>query len=265
MCHVMYSKRSILRINFIIHTKLQNVFSLNDGGKIMFTKNFILLVTREGIRNTDSMVRQLVNRGEIIFFTLPYTPPYNKFEGIKKLQVAIRPRAFTSNSNRHIPVSINVKEWIGHENEEYFEYFFMFLSDCKEIQQVIFTVGDTNKEKLVDLLDLANKYFQKGGVYQEQLLVDEQVTIDYISKKVDCTPEVAKILAKIFIKNHIEYAQMTKILQEVQQAYTGTKISHCIMIKEAELKKTKLALMYYEDLMHYLLEYRINKSEETRR
>lgn len=97
---------------------------------------------------------------------LSYCPPYEAFTGLKKIQLAVRRKDIFE--REQITLSIDISEWIGHENEEYFTSFLRFLYDYRNSWKYILVV---NCERTVDIREvyLAVRCYLRG-----RLVVDNK-------------------------------------------------------------------------------------------
>lgn len=94
----------------------------------MTDKPFILLALsgRDAARET---LDSFAEGGRILEFTLPYAPPYEAFDGIRELQLAVRRMgAFPPEA-----LALDLTEWVGHEEEEWLEITAMYLHDHRHL------------------------------------------------------------------------------------------------------------------------------------
>ena len=127
-------------------------------------KGFIILLTGE--KDNDEFAVWMAKKENYMLFTLPYTQPYQRFDGIRELQTAGRFRAFWDDTCRKKIAIIDVSEWIGHEEDEYFEIFSKFLCDFSKQAffdfEYIFTVGDAGREEAKYLYRTLSRYLGGG-------------------------------------------------------------------------------------------------------
>ena len=104
------------------------------------------------------------------FFCLPYTPPFQNFDGIKKFQKIAAYRPFADGIRKGKVIAINLEEWLGHEEEAYLEIFFRFLHDYTPFLkfEYIFTAGNLEKEEAEPLYSLMKKYLGRGEMEHEE-------------------------------------------------------------------------------------------------
>lgn len=101
-------------------------------------KDFVLLIT--GTSDNDNAVRVIIPpEQELISCKLEYVPPYEEFKGIRKLQEKLFASQYVK--GRTVSCSVDISEWIGHEDEEYFILVLKYLHDHRSRINCVFTVG----------------------------------------------------------------------------------------------------------------------------
>ena len=130
-------------------------------------RRFTILLTGE--KDNDEFAVWMAkkeNYENYMLFTLPYTQPYENFNGIRELQTAGRFRAFWDDTCRKKIAVIDISEWIGHEEEEYFVIFAKFLCDFPKQSffdfEYIFTVSDAGREEAKYLYRTLSRYLDGG-------------------------------------------------------------------------------------------------------
>lgn len=105
--------------------------------------------------------------GTLRMFGCQYTAPYEPFVEILNFQKVSAYRPFKDSLSKKKVIAIDLKEWIGHENEEYLHIFFKFLHDAPLpfAYEYIFTVGGAGYEEAKPLHALMKKYLEEGEVY----------------------------------------------------------------------------------------------------
>lgn len=97
---------------------------------------------------TESRLREETG-AQTRLFKSTYCPPYEKFEEIKKLQLAYH-RAVMSRKGE-IHMAIDVTEWVDHEYEEYFLIFLKYLIDHMEMRPLM-VLTSAQGDRFVELL-----------------------------------------------------------------------------------------------------------------
>lgn len=124
---------------------------------------------------SDSAVLSAVEKP--VLCKLSYCPPYEAFTGLKKIQLAVRRKDIFE--RKQITLSIDISEWIGHEDEEYFTSFLRFLYDHRNGWKYIFVV---NCERTVDVRDvyLAVRYYLRGRLVMDNKWHDAEKMKSYL-------------------------------------------------------------------------------------
>lgn len=232
----------------------------------MKDKKFSILIS-PGIEDTDLIVKRIVrNDRAILFYKLIYVPPYENFNGIKMFQIATRYRPFEELSGSGTIVSIDLSEWKGHENEEYFKIFFKFLADYEgegRSLQYIFTTSCFNKEEAERLHRIPMEYLGSCTVYEENLMIDKKEMIDYIRSRISCKTDVLRILGELFVKNKPSLPVMESIFLNLKSVFENKMISEDMLIQAVKKKQSKLVQLYEKDLTELLNGNRINDDAKT--
>ena len=111
-----------------------------------------------------------------VFYRLRYTPPYDNFHEIRSLILRTRMAAGLCSSYRGI-VAIDVSEYRGHEEDEYFTIFLKYLYDCSDFQNLIFVCCQYSERDMQRLRSACMKYFP---VRQERFRFFEKPTLKRI-------------------------------------------------------------------------------------
>lgn len=100
-----------------------------------------------------------------VFFKLRYTPPYTTFPELRNLILQIRKAAGFRSEFRGV-VAIDVSEYKGHEEEEYFTILLKYLYDNGANCRIMFICCQYSDQELAKLYNSCIKYFP---VCKEQL------------------------------------------------------------------------------------------------
>ena len=136
--------------------------------------DYKLLIT--GLYNNDYAARKLAGDNDAVIFKLGYTPPYEKFEELKRLQLKTKDIDLFSIGKSYIIMDIS--EWVGHENEEYFVITMKFLHDHAYKWQYIFTVDNYGMSKVKSMLNMLSRHL-KGEVIEQYTDKSKESESDY--------------------------------------------------------------------------------------
>lgn len=122
-----------------------------------------------GKKDNDAEVGRLLGTTPYLFFDLPYTAPYQSFEGIREFQRESRYHPFLDENIRKMAAVINLSEWLGHEDEMYLEIFVKYLYDCECFFQYeyVFTVEKAGRDEVQKLWKLMKEYLGEGRLLEE--------------------------------------------------------------------------------------------------
>lgn len=69
-----------------------------------------------------------------VYYKMPYIPPYETFQELRRLILRVRENTGLRAHFRGV-VAIEVTEWLGHEEEEYFTVLLKYLYDHRDLWQ----------------------------------------------------------------------------------------------------------------------------------
>lgn len=229
----------------------------------MHNKNVTFLIT--GTADSIPSAKAFLSRRSqyrdctILSFKLPYTPPYERFKGIREYQYATRYRPFQSQPRRSCVVILDVSEWIHHTEDDYIRLFLKYLHDengfyCREY---LLTVGKADEQSIRNLRLLAAEYLGGGQVVYDRTLSDRNALRDYLQKTYPLTENAADWLAQIYLTRPIRSIDMVNtITYELLACKENTKIRTVTLRMLTEWlkhrKDTKIHLFYGEEIQQFL-------------
>ena len=143
------------------------------------SSDFILLIT--GSRDNDEAAELAAAPDRpVIHHKLSYVPVYEKFEELKKFQLKVRNSAGAF--GKRICAAIDISEWIGHENEEYFVISMKYFHDRRSRMDFIFTVGECNEESTRPLFFALRCYMKGETVTDDTFLCADRLS-EYIMSR----------------------------------------------------------------------------------
>ena len=160
----------------------------------MTEKPFVLLALsgRDASRET---LDSLSEGGRILETALPYAPPYESFEGIRDLQLAVRRMgAFPPEC-----LALDLTEWIGHEEEEYFEITAMYLHDHRDLWNYVFLVREREAGDCAALF-FTLRAFLAGELREDRTFADRETFAAYLTERFPVERSAADRLASVLTK-----------------------------------------------------------------
>lgn len=104
-----------------------------------------------------------------VFFRMRYTPPYETFQEIRKLILQIR-SATGVRSCFHGIITVDVSEYKGHEDEEYFTILLKYLYDNTKGSKTVFVCSRYTDKEIRNLMNACMRFFP---IQYEQIFVYE--------------------------------------------------------------------------------------------
>lgn len=130
-------------------------------------KDFILLIT-SCMDNDYAAERAADPALKVVHHKLFYVPPYNDFKELKALQVKLRESDY--GMGRKVCCAIDISEWIGHEDDEYFIITLKYLHDHRSGIDYIFTVGESGENDVRKLFFKLSCYM-RGMIFTDKTFV----------------------------------------------------------------------------------------------
>lgn len=188
--------------------------------------NFVMIANNSNIN--DSVIYSY--HSDPIMFNFSYTPMYDEFMELKKIQLAVRKHDVFE---KDTCLAINLTEWLGHEKDEYFITTIMFLCDMSYKWSYIFVVNSKEisdikkmfaiircymRGKLVSIKDdlemndiigflIEKNYSSNAAELFAEILGECCISNAYIKKTIEKATEEMKASEedKIDVKNIMEY------------------------------------------------------------
>ena len=182
-------------------------------------KNFILLVT--GSEDNDAAAKRAADTAlDTINCKLSYVPPYESFEDIKTLQLRLFDSPYIK--GRNICCVLDISEWIGHENEEYFAVLLKYFHDHRSRLEYIFTVGCCSEDDAKQLYFRLRCYL-RGSIATDLTFIKTGSLCGYIESK-NIARKAARVLAEMIMSEEMKpmrsYPTIDMMCDELRE-YSG--------------------------------------------
>lgn len=213
-------------------------------------KSFTFLIT--GVRDNDCAVYNYAENGHIVFFKLPYTPPYAEFQGIRGFQTAVRFRPFEHTTKYENSIAVNLSEWTEHADEEYLEIFMKYLHDFRDggfYKQFFFTIGDKARTQAEPLFRLATKYLSEGSFHEDDTLCSQKALSSYLLRHYRLDDGAAELAARILLQHAADYVMINSVMNDLQKKSSSYMI-HKEALLNGTIRQSKFELLFENDLNH---------------
>lgn len=157
--------------------------------------DFVLLITNAN--DNDIAAERTANAGRsVIHHKLCYVPIYKEFGELKEIQLKLK--GHIPFSSRKVCAIIDISEWEGHENEEYFTVALKFFHDMRDRMSYVFTVGELNEKEAAGLF-LKLRCYLLGVIETDRTLTDrDRLTAYLVSQCIEA--KSAKLLAEMLMR-----------------------------------------------------------------
>ena len=177
---------------------------------MLLKKDFTLLIT--GSVDNDAAAERAANAGKaVIRHKLCYVPVYQDFSELKKIQVKLRNSVAAF--GKKIAAVIDVSEWIGHENEEYFTITLKYLHDMRMRMRYVFTVSDATEKDVLPIF-IKIRCFLNGTMEIDRTLTETKELSSYLVNQCICK-ETASLLAEMLMREETKNIKTIPIIDNM--------------------------------------------------
>ncbi len=150
-------------------------------------KDFVMYVNRPN---------NIENENGFVSCRLTYVPPYERFDGIRQIQLAVREKVQFSDDG--ITVSIDFSEWIGHEKEEYFTSLIRFLYDHRNKWKYAFILEKAQEWQYRKMYIAIRTYLQ-GEIFINDRWSELKDLEAHLKECLPLDSNASKVLAKLLL------------------------------------------------------------------
>lgn len=172
------------------------------------------LLIFQGYNNESKLMEMLQPNkktvGTPVVVYLQYAAPEQNFQEIRRLQERVS-QTLGIHVNQKLVIVINTTEWLGHEQDRYWEIFRKFIRDMQQVQEwnFLFYVEGKKKTQVMELYSsllqylkvslLVEKPLDKTAIVDSILNLDKQAmfeisAVEYLAEKIFKKPVLEKNL-----------------------------------------------------------------------
>lgn len=194
-------------------------------------KNFVLVQT--GFWGNDTPIYSMTKR-DILFFKLRYVPPY---EDLKKMLSELQIKERKKNTfGDNITLALDITEWVGKEDDEYFSVIVKFLSDMSSRWNYIFTVNMTRAECIHPMFRFLRQYMQgdeiKDSVWENKISLEE-----FLMTSLNYSRSAASFLSDLVLHPKMEKYRLNDILELITDEIMSVTVNINRPISSEDIKK----------------------------
>lgn len=217
--------------------------------------DFVLLVTEA----TDDSVIFAVTEKPMLH-KMNYTMPFSEFWGIKEIQLAVK--TFDPFNEGDIVLAIDVSDWAGHEDEEYFVSTVRFLYDHKEKWKYLFVLRAASEKDALGMF-LTIRQYMSGRIHKDEKWDSEEKLAEYLEKSEMFTPAAADVFGRIVLLDKFEKCRSESFIhmvaEEIRESTGCKKIGMREFFDYAESPHGVIRLMVSEEKVRMLKEAAMGK------
>ncbi len=151
------------------------------------------------------------------YYKSEYTPPFKKFEELKKLILCVNAVKGLRKEFCGV-VMLDISEWLGHENDDYFSILLKFLYDKKDFWKCIFVVNSADEWEKKKIFGTIIKILRCGIVTDSlyDLGITKKIINETVSRQnVKITPLGEAILCKLNKENRWSEQETENIVIDI--------------------------------------------------
>ncbi|MBO6303132.1 MAG: hypothetical protein J6N15_11920 [Ruminiclostridium sp.] len=185
---------------------------------------FVLVIT--GSANNDTVAERVAaGVAGIVHHKLTYVPVYGEFDQIRKLQLKVRRSPYAM--GRRICAAIDISEWIGHEEEDYFVAAVKYFHDHSDRMSYVFTAGEGKKTELKKMYVMLRTYMH-GTMSIDETFMNVEALAKYIESR-SAESDAAMLLAEVLMRDEMKslrtYPVIKSICSDISELSSADKIS----------------------------------------
>lgn len=187
-----------------------------------------LIVTPASDIPCQRLEQLLPGFGIPVVFRFRYTPPYETFHGIRRIQLLMQR---TAAHEVQPALAVDVSEWADHTSEEYFDVTLRFLSDHPGYHP-LFLMERTSDKRTQTMKESLDLYFCMKVA--EDRCFDSPVEMrKYLSDSFDVSPAAAAEIAKLLTGSDFpyRYAMLERLIDELKSKTNGGQITGQLLRK----------------------------------
>lgn len=187
-----------------------------------------LIVTPASDISCQRLEQFLPGLGTPVVFRLRYTPPYETFHGIRRIQLLMQ-RGAAHEVQPALVVDVN--EWLDHTSEEYFDVTLRFLSDHPGYHP-FFLMERTSDRRQQTMKEALNLYF-RAGIAEDRCFDSPVEMRKYLSDSFDISPAAAAEVAKLLANSNFpcRYGMLERLIDELKSKTNGGQITGQLLRK----------------------------------
>ncbi|MBQ7929578.1 MAG: hypothetical protein IJ334_00960 [Clostridia bacterium] len=159
-----------------------------------------LIVTPASDISCQRLEQLLSGLGTPVVFRLRYTPPYETFHGIRRIQLLLQR---TAAHEVQPALVVDVSEWTDHTSEEYFDVTLRFLSDHPGYH-TFFLMERTSDRRQQNMKEAIDLYF-RAGITEDRCFDSPVEMRKYLTDTFDVSPAAAAEIARLLANSDFPY------------------------------------------------------------
>lgn len=188
-----------------------------------------LLIRRLAQETAEQFADEFQGETPQVFYRMRYVPPYENFEEIRKMILQIRSATGIRSSFKGI-LAVDISEYKGHEEEEYFSIFLKYLCDNSRGCKTILVCSQYTGRELEHLQNVCIRFFtwqQETMYFYQGELLEELLRRSFLKHRCKITPDAVKVLAGALQTDRLVPYRTLQLLDRIPMEVQsmGSKIS----------------------------------------
>ena len=195
-----------------------------------------------------------------VYYKMKYVPPYEKFSELKHLILCIRNATGLRSEFKGI-VAVDLFEWLGREDEEYFDITLKFLYDHRHIWKYIFTFKNAELEKIKPVFEASVHYFRTMAIdkclFNHRDELEKYLRAAFEKNGAKCDESAVQMLAGVFsgkgAKNIKSYEKMDMVIRDIADNFQNITVSGKTLTKKLGENRLVLNMLLEADAIEKII------------
>lgn len=217
----------------------------------MKNNDFILLAA--GYEDDLAAINLIGNDANIFRHKIPYAPPYENYDGIKKFQLKYYQLGMFCKDN--VWAVVDITEWIGHEADEFFDITLKYFYDHRADLKYLFVANGFSREECIPVYVKLRCYMH--GVMEENKAFDNALNLSmYLKENFSLIGNEALFLSKLLTEKEMQpirnHAAIESLLMDIKSCSVNETISMHSISAYLQSRNSLIAMLSEEICEKYI-------------
>ncbi len=160
--------------------------------------------------------REFAGKTSCVYYKMPYVPPYESFQELRKLILRIRENTGLR-ADFHGIVAIEATQWLSHEQEEYFTVLLKYLYDHRNLWQAALVLNHGTQAQCERFLSHCARYitprFFDASLFTRQEFLCDTIRCEFARQGTPIAQDAADLLAVALARPELKDARSLTLIR----------------------------------------------------